>query len=731
MVIVGTVYGWTTTSLDHLTSGTTDMPLTLTQDEFSWIVSVTVLGSMFGSLAGAQLADRRGRKYCLLLCCTIFTLGWFIIYVTTSVTMLYLARVILGIGVGIAYTINPMYVSEVANINIRGALGTLIAVNVFTGSLLTCTLGTWLEYRQLLTVLVTISFISILLNMCFPETPYFLLTKGKKKKARKSIAYYKDIVDPERVKFELRALCVEIRYELHQQSGGDLPLQSRSDLPFQSVRGAYSDSFWEVVDTEETSDLHLPSSSDSPSISAVYSEVVCEVHQRPTSELRLQPSRDSRQLHSQSTSEIHQPSTSEIHRPFTSKIRRSSTSEIHRPPKSKIHRSSTSEIHRPSTSEVHRPSTSEVHRPPTIKIHRSSTSEIHQPSTSEVHRPPTIKIHRSSTSEIHQPSTSEVHRPSTSEVHRPPTSEIHRPSTSQIQRPSASAMHPESTSEIRRLSPNEIESDLIRVIRSSSDSRTQSDVDSRESSDTDETYMDETEHTSLSKLRIILHGNHRKALFIMLGLIMAQQLSGNFVTTQYLQVLFSKTTIVINPYEATVLVQLVSLISGTLTILTVEFIGRRKLLILSTGGSCVTLSILATYLLLAEHKYDVSDVSFVPVIDLIINQVVFQIGLGTLPNVILCELFPTELRGFVGAIIVIFDSIIGFTVSKLYQVITDNVGSYVIYFIFATSCCLACLMLFIWVPETKGKTYQEIEALLVGKNLNSLNEEVRTDEMDN
>ena len=699
MVIVGTVYGWTTTSLDHLTSGTTDMPLTLTHDEFSWIVSVTVLGSMFGSLVGARLADRRGRKYCLLLCCTIFTLGWFIIYVTTSVTMLYLARVILGIGVGIAYTINPMYVSEVANINIRGALGTLIAVNVFTGSLLTCTLGTWLEYRQLLTVLVTISFISILLNTCFPETPYFLLTKGKTKKARKSIAYYKDIVDPERVKFELRALRAEIRYELHQQSGGDLPLQSRSDLPFQSVRGAYSDSFWEVVDTEETSVLHLPSSSESPSISAVHSEVVCEVHQRPTSELHLQPSRDSRQLHSQSTSEIHQPSTSEIHRPFTSKIRRSSTSEIHRP----------------------------------------STSEVHRPSTSEVHRPPTIKIHRSSTSEIHRPSTSEVQRPSTSEVHQPPTSEIHRPSTSQIQRPSASAMHPESTSEIRRLSPNEIESDLIRVIRSSSDSRTQSDVDSRtqsdvdsrESSDTDETYMDETEHTFLSKLRVILHGNHRKALFIMLGLIMAQQLSGNFVTTQYLQVLFSKTTIVINPYEATVLVQLVSLISGTLTILTVEFIGRRKLLILSTGGSCVTLSILATYLLLAEHKYDVSDVSFVPVIDLIINQVVFQIGLGTLPNVILCELFPPELRGFVGAIIVIFDSIIGFTVSKLYQVITDNVGSYVIYFIFATSCCLACLMLFIWVPETKGKTYQEIEALLVGKNLNSLNEEVRTDEMDN
>ena len=211
---------------------------------------------------------------------------------------------------------------------------------------------------------------------------------------------------------------------------------------------------------------------------------------------------------------------------------------------------------------------------------------------------------------------------------------------------------------------------------------------------------------------------------------MAQQLSGNFITMQYLQVLFDTITIDIDVQEATIFVLGVNLISGCIFHLQVPSLGRRILLILSTLGSCFTLIILATYLLLVEHEFDVSTVATLPVYDLMIYQIVFHIGLGTVPNVLLYELFPTELIGFVGTIIVIFDGIIGFTVSKLYQVIIDNVGPCAIYFIFAISCFLAFLMVLIWIPETKGKTYQQIEALLVGENLNSLNEEVRTDEMD-
>ncbi|XP_033366267.1 sugar transporter ERD6-like 5 [Bombus vosnesenskii] len=596
MVIVGTVYGWTTISLPYLISGTGDVPITITLDESSWMVSLTILGSMIGSLVAAQLADRGGRKDCLLLSSTICTIGWFTMYESTSVPMLYIARVFLGIGVGIARTINPMFVSEVADINIRATLGTIIAVNVYAGALVTCALGIWLTYKYLLLFLILISFASILSNMGSPETPYFLVAKGQNKQACKSIAYYKGIVDPERVKIELRDLRAQTRYELHpksryevhQQSSSVLPSQPGSNLPSQSRRD---------LTPQSSSDLPSQSSTDSPSqpTCVIHTEVICDVHQQPTGEL-----------------------------------------------------------HRPSASEIHRP----------------STSKINQPSTNEINPDQICEIQSGSRSDL-------------------------------------------------RIQSNEdTSSDL------------QSSVDSRESTDIDEIYMDGTKYTCITKLQAILLQSNRKALFIMLGMIMAQQLSGNFITTQYLEVLLNKTTIDIDPQEASVLVQFFSLASGSLTILTVEFVGRRTFLLISTAGSCLTLNILATYLLLVEHKYNISNFSIVPVIDLIIYQVVFQLGLGTLSNVLLCDLFPTELKGFVGAIIIIFDGIIGFTVSKLYQVITDNVGSYAIYFIFTASCFLAYIVVFLWIPETKGKTYHEIKALLVGENLNSPNEEVNTAEMD-
>ena len=609
MIIVGTINGWTMISLHYLLSGTGDVPLTLTFDESSWIVSLTVLGSMIGSLLGAQLVVRTGFKTCLVLCNTMFTVGWFIIYVTTSVQVLYLARVILGVGIGIANTVNPMYLSGNFDIGINGVVSSLVGMSASTGSMLAYSLGILMTYESLLLTLVIVSFIAVMSNTCFSVIGYSSVARDRMMQSRR-LEYYKDIESPHSEEIELRALRGQTRNELPSRSRSNLPLQSRSNLSSQS-----------------RSDLL-----------------------------------------SQTTSQLLQ----------------SSTSEIQRTPTIEIHPEPTSEIHPRTRSELHQP----------------STSELRQPSTIEIHPEPTSEIHLRTRSELHQPSTSQLRQPSTSEIHPDPTSEI----------------HPRTRSELH--------------LRSRTNLTTQSCVDSRGSTDIHDADRDESKYTCLTKLELILQRSNRKALFIMLGLIVAQHLSGNFITMQYMQVIFSKITMNIEPQQATILVLCVNHISNAITNIKVESLERRVFLVMSTLGSCFTLIILANYLMLHEYKSDVSTVSTFPAIDLIIYQIMFQIGLGTLPNVLLNDLFPRKLKGFVRDIIVIFDGIIGFIMPKLYQVVTDNVGSYANYHIFAISCFLAFLMVLIWIPETKGKTYQQIEALLVGENLNSSNEEVRTNEMD-
>ncbi|XP_026667970.1 facilitated trehalose transporter Tret1-like [Ceratina calcarata] len=473
MAAVGTVYGWTTTSLSRLTSKEEKgMPLHLTDDEGSWIVSLTVIGSMIGPFLGACLADRFGRKRCLMLSSGFFILGWLLVLFVNTVATLYVARVILGIGVGISYTTNPMYVSEVADTNIRGALGTLIAVNVFTGSLLTCSIGPWVSYKVLAMILLAIPILFLASFIWFPESPYFLASKGRRTEACESLAFFKGIRDPNdpEVKRELTLILRAL-----------------------SKQGSYRS--------------------------------------------------------------------------------------------------------------------------------QSSTSPTHS--------------------------------------------------------------------------------------------------------------MEIIKHTWLAKLRMLFLPNNLKALCIVLGLIAAQQLSGNFSTMQYLEVLFKRAAVGIDSNIATIVVLAVGLVSGAMSMATVEGAGRRPLLMISTFGSFLTLAVLAIYLMLESKGVNVSAVGVLPVVDVIVFQVAFQIGLGTLPNALIGELFPTEVKGVAGALVTIFDGTLGFVVSKLYQVIGDSLGPFTVYYFFSISCLLAFFLVVVFVPETRGRTYREIQALLAGERLSDVEERSRNDAPEN
>ncbi|XP_011260702.1 facilitated trehalose transporter Tret1 isoform X3 [Camponotus floridanus] len=453
MVAVGTVYGWTTASLSRLTDGASDVPVKITQDESSWIVSLTVIGSMIGPFLGAGLADRYGRKKALLFASGFFIVGWTVVFFAQSVEALYVSRIILGIGVGMAYTANPMYVSEVADVDIRGALGTLISMNVFTGSLLTCCISPWVSYQVLAAIQLAIPILFVVCFSFFPETPAFLAARGRRAEATRSLAFFKGIRDRDEARRELE-------YALRNNFLGD----------------------------------------------------VCD----------------------------------------------------------------------------------------------------NIPTTGPGARTEPVK------------------------------------------------------------------------------------------------------RNWIVKLKLMLLPSNIRALGIVLGLIMAQQLSGNFSTMQYLEVLFKKVAVGIDSNMATVLVLAVGLISSGLSTATVEGAGRRPLLIASTLGSSVTLMILAIYLTLDGQGIDMSAANLLPVIDVIAFQIVFQFGLGTLPSALIGELFPTEVKALAGAIVTIFDGVLGFAVSKLYQVIGDSLGADIVYYFFAGSCLCAFIMVFFGVPETKGRTFREIQELLRG-----------------
>ena len=88
-----------------------------------------------GALIGGRTADRYGRKATIRLCSWLFLLGTALMALAPTYAVLILGRMVTGLGVGVAFVVAPVYISEVAPPAQRGALNTVFDVAINGGIL--------------------------------------------------------------------------------------------------------------------------------------------------------------------------------------------------------------------------------------------------------------------------------------------------------------------------------------------------------------------------------------------------------------------------------------------------------------------------------------------------------------------------------------------------------------------------------------------------------------------
>lgn len=103
---------------------------------WSTVVSIFLIGGVIGSLGGAWVADKLGRKKSFLCCGILLVLGGICFQfcrAVGSVELLLLGRVLVGLAAGLTTTTVPMYLTELAPINLRGAIGVFCSMGVTGG----------------------------------------------------------------------------------------------------------------------------------------------------------------------------------------------------------------------------------------------------------------------------------------------------------------------------------------------------------------------------------------------------------------------------------------------------------------------------------------------------------------------------------------------------------------------------------------------------------------------
>lgn len=91
----------------------------------------------------------------------------------------------------------------------------------------------------------------------------------------------------------------------------------------------------------------------------------------------------------------------------------------------------------------------------------------------------------------------------------------------------------------------------------------------------------------------------------------------------------------------------------------------------------------------------------------------FSIGMGGIYWVVVSEIFPTRVRGAAASLSVVFLWGGNYLVSQFFPAMLTALKGNVFYF-FALMCALCFVFILVFVPETKGKTLEKIEAELFG-----------------
>ncbi len=160
------------------------------------VVSSLLVGAMVGAIVAGPLADAIGRRRLVLIAAVTFIVGAIGSALALSAGVLILFRVVLGLAVGAASVIVPLYLAELAPTEIRGAIASLNQLMIVTGILVAYIVNLSLAasggWRLMLGLAVVPALVMLVGMLFMPETPRWLVAKDREPEAREILRRSRD-----------------------------------------------------------------------------------------------------------------------------------------------------------------------------------------------------------------------------------------------------------------------------------------------------------------------------------------------------------------------------------------------------------------------------------------------------------------------------------------------------------------------------------------------------------
>lgn len=202
------------------------------------VVSTVLFGALIGAILSGHLTDRFGRKRLLISDAIIFLVGTLGSCLAPNIETLIISRIVVGIAIGIASYIAPLYISEISPAKYRGALVSMNQLAITIGICLSYVVNTFFAASQSWRWMLGMGMIPaaiLLVGMFFlPYSPRWLVSRGKDQAA---LAALKQIYSSSLSEQNATDQLAIIKASLSQQKGDWRMLFSRTLWPCLLITG--------------------------------------------------------------------------------------------------------------------------------------------------------------------------------------------------------------------------------------------------------------------------------------------------------------------------------------------------------------------------------------------------------------------------------------------------------------------------------------------------------------
>ncbi|XP_028269834.1 solute carrier family 2, facilitated glucose transporter member 8 [Parambassis ranga] len=210
-----------------------------------------------------------------------------------------------------------------------------------------------------------------------------------------------------------------------------------------------------------------------------------------------------------------------------------------------------------------------------------------------------------------------------------------------------------------------------------------------------------------------------KPLIIGIMLMIFQQMTGINAIMFYAENIFEQAHFKESDL-ASVIVGLIQVVFTAVAALIMDRAGRKVLLVISGVAMAISTTAFGVYFYLMSKFHSAggeephADLSGLALASMAVFITGFALGWGPIPWLVMSEIFPIKARGFASAVCVLSNWSMAFLVTKNFQDMMNLLTSAGTFWLFASMCTVNIIFTIAFIPETKGKTLEQIEATFRG-----------------